>query len=354
METEPRIILMDTTLRDGEQTQGISFTPAEKTNVAKALLNKLRVDRIEIILEAGGRVMNLLTKGSENHCTNQLRKTIDEHLKDIRKTLKYAHQNKVKVNVYLEDWSNGYRDLPDYVYDMVAGLKDEGVERIMLPDTLGVMSPDQVYQSMMDMQERFPWAAFDFHPHNDYGLGLSPVSEMVENFSGKRLARNSPIVGEDVFTQTSGIHADGDRKGGLYHNPIYPERFGRNRSYALGKMSGKASLVKNLELLGIQLVEDNLQKVLRRIVELGDSKKTITLADLPFIITDVLETHEEQRIELLNCSISSGLNLKSVASIRIMFDKKEHNESGSGNGGYDAFMSAVKKILKKHHLQCPP
>ena len=141
METEPRIILMDTTLRDGEQTQGISFTPAEKTNVAKALLNKLRVDRIEIasarvsegemdgvmrttswaadkgfleqievlgfvdhnrsvdwILEAGGRVMNLLTKGSENHCTNQLRKTLDEHLKDIRKTLKYAHQNKVRVN----------------------------------------------------------------------------------------------------------------------------------------------------------------------------------------------------------------------------------------------------------------
>ena len=216
METEPRIILMDTTLRDGEQTQGIAFTPAEKTNVAKALLNKLRVDRIEIasarvsegemdgvmrttswaedkgfleqievlgfvdhnrsvdwILEAGGRVMNLLTKGSENHCTNQLSKTLDEHLKDIRKTLKYAHQNKVRVNVYLEDWSNGYRDSPDYVYYMVAGLKDEGVARIMLPDTLGVMSPDQVYQSMMDMQERFPWAAFDFHPHNDYGLGVA-------------------------------------------------------------------------------------------------------------------------------------------------------------------------------------
>ena len=77
------------------------------------------------------------------------------------------------MNVYLEDWSNGYRDFPDYVYDMVAGLKDEGVARIMLPDTLGVMSPDQVYQSMMDMQERFPWAAFDFHPHNDYGLGVA-------------------------------------------------------------------------------------------------------------------------------------------------------------------------------------
>ena len=439
---------MDTTLRDGEQTQGMSFTPAEKTNLAKALLNKLKVDRIEIasarvssgemegvqrttswaeekgylqqievlgfvdhtlsvdwILEAGGRVMNLLTKGSENHCTNQLRKTLDEHLREIRKTLAYARQRNVRVNVYLEDWSNGYRDKPEYVYEMLQGLKDEGIERIMLPDTLGVMSPDQVFDSMTDMQNRYPWASFDFHPHNDYGLGvanamyavkagirsihctmnclgeragnaslaevavvlkdqldaelsieeanLTPVAEMVENFSGKRLARNSPIVGEDVFTQTSGIHADGDKKGGLYHNPIFPERFGRNRSYALGKMSGKASLNKNLELLGIQLIDENLQKVLRRVVELGDSKKTITLADLPFIITDVLETHEEQRIQLLNCSISSGLNLNSVASIRILFDKREHNESGSGNGGYDAFMSAIKKILKNHHLQCP-
>ncbi|SVC88599.1 uncharacterized protein METZ01_LOCUS341453, partial [marine metagenome] len=168
METRPKIILMDTTLRDGEQTQGMSFTPAEKTNLAKALLNKLKVDRIEIasarvssgemegvqritswaeekgyleqievlgfvdhtlsvdwILEAGGRVMNLLTKGSENHCTNQLRKTLDEHLREIRKTLAYARQRNVRVNVYLEDWSNGYRDKPEYVYEMLQGLKDE-------------------------------------------------------------------------------------------------------------------------------------------------------------------------------------------------------------------------------------
>ena len=120
---------------------------------------------------------------------------------------------------------------------------------------------------------------------------LAPVSEMVESFSGKRLPDNAPIVGENVFTQPSGIPADGDKKANLYHNPIVPERFGRKRSYALGKMSGKASLAKNLETLGIQLVEENLNKVLKRVVELGDTKKSMTAADLPFIITDLSLIH---------------------------------------------------------------
>ena len=118
-------------------------------------------------------------------------------------------------------------------------------------------------------------------------------------------------------------------------------------------MSGKASLAKNLEMLGIQLVDENLQKVLKRVVELGDTKKSMTAADLPFIITDVLETSETQRIELLNCSISSGLNLMATATIHLKIDSKVYREAGSGNGGYDAFMSAIKKILKQIHLESP-
>ncbi len=442
------VTILDTTLRDGEQTRGVSFSPAEKMNLAKALLQKLRIDRLEIasarvsegeldavrrttewaqdhnlvgkievlgfvdynksvdwIKEAGGQVLNLLTKGSANHCHNQLGKTLEEHVAEIRETLAYAKENGVATNVYLEDWSNGYRDSPEYVFELVEALRNESIGHFMLPDTLGVMSPTEVFDSLSEMISRFPWATFDFHPHNDYGLGvanalfavkagirnihctmnclgeragnaslaevsvvlrdklkmelsideshLAPLSEMVERFSGKRIADNAPIVGEDVFTQTSGIHADGDRKGDLYHNPITPERFGRKRSYALGKMSGKASLAKNLEQLGIQLTDENLKKVLRRVVSLGDSKKTITLADLPFIITDVLETHDSQRVQLLGCTINSGSGLKAVASVRLLFDQTEYLEAGSGNGGYDAFMSAIRKILRRRHTDCP-
>jgi D-citramalate synthase len=267
----------------------------------------------------------------------------------------------------------------------------------MLPDTLGVLTPEEVETALGDMTKRFPDSTFDFHPHNDYGLAtancmaairagvrdihctvnclgeragnvslaevavvlrdkmgmvlsideskLVRVSRMVENFSGKRVADNAPVVGADVFTQTSGIHADGDQKGDLYQSPLRPERFGRKHSYALGKMSGKASLKKNLEEIGIFLSPEDRAHVLERIVKMGDQKATITVEDLPFIIADVLESKDYRHIELLSCSVTSGLDLESTVSIRVSLEGELRRSSGSGNGGFDAFIDAVKKVL---------
>lgn len=446
--TPRHIELLDTTLRDGEQTQGVSFPPDEKVNIAKALLGKLNIDRIEIasanvsegeksavstinewgaqhdllerievlgfvdnnrsvdwIIETGGKVINLLTKGSENHCRTQLKKTLEEHVCDIKETVTYAHQKGLKVNMYLEDWSNGIKDSPDYVFGLMDAMKDSGVSRFLLPDTLGVMGPDEVFERINQMVSRYPDLNFDFHPHNDYGLATANVmaavnagvnavhctvnclgeragnaslaevavtlkdkmgmqlsineehifdlSKMVENFSGKWVAANMPIVGTDVFTQTAGIHADGDHKGKLYESSLSPERFDRKRTYALGKMSGKASLIKNLEALDLSLSEENLNKVLKRIVELGDSKQTITPDDIPFIIADVLESKDYDHIKLTNCSITSGLDLESTVSIQVKIAGKQHKASGTGNGGFDAFIAAINKVLKKYDYQIP-
>ena len=280
---------------------------------------------------------------------------------------------------------------------MVDFLNRIEVAHVMLPDTLGVFSPKEVHASVGDMCTRFPKLKFDFHPHNDYGLatanamaaveaGVSTIhvtlnclgeragnvslaevavvlrdklgmeisvdeskihdlSQMVENFSGKRVSANAPIIGSDVFTQTSGIHADGDKKGGLYQTNLNPERFGRKHSYALGKMSGRASLLKNLEELGVELSSDNQDKVLKRIVEIADTKAIITREDLPFIIADILESRESQHVELISCSISSGFDTESTASVRVRIGETIHKISGSGNGGFDAFNNAMKKVL---------
>ncbi len=442
------IQLMDTTLRDGEQTQGVSFSANEKMNIARALLQSLNVDRIEVasacvsegekqavsqicswadsegllervevlgfvdykrsvdwIVSAGGKVINLLCKGSEKHCREQLGKTLESHLEDIARTVEYAHEQGLRVNMYLEDWSNGYVDSKDYVFGLISGTSNLGISHYLLPDTLGLMSPREVYDSLQDMLSSFPDAEFDFHPHNDYGLAtanvlaaveagvntvhctmnclgeragnaslaevavalkdkmgmqlsideshIAVVSGMVENFSGKWIAANTPIVGADVFTQTAGIHADGDLKGDLYVTNLSPERFARKRTYALGKMSGKASLINNLEELGIQLSEAEQAKVLERIVQLGDSKQVITSEDLPFIIADVMESKDYHHITLLNCYINTGFNVESTASIRVDLKGTEYQGTGSGNGGFDAFMDAITEILEAQNFKIP-
>ena len=442
MNNHPRIEIMDTTLRDGEQTSGVSFMPHEKLMIARLLLEDVKVDRVEVasarvsdgemkavrgicewasrrgmidrvevlgfvdggtslrwIQQAGGHVINLLTKGSLKHCREQLRKTPDEHIADIRAAVKMADDMGIAVNVYLEDWSNGMKDSPDYVFRLMDGIGNCNIRRFMLPDTLGILNPLQVIEYFRKMKKRYPDLHFDFHAHNDYDLAVSNVlaavlsgakglhttinglgeragnaplasvqailkdhfnaitsineeklndaSRLVESYSGIPIPANQPIVGENVFTQVAGVHADGDHKNNLYCNDLLPERFGRKREYALGKTSGKANIRKNLEDLGLELDEESMRKVTARIIELGDKKEQVTQEDLPYIVSDVLKHGvKTDRVRLLSYIVNLAYGLKPMATIKISIDGREYEESSSGDGQYDAFVRALRKIYK--------
>ncbi len=443
-----KIQILDVTLRDGEQTNGVSFSWEQKLNITKFLLCDLKVDRVEIasarvspgefdavkkiiewskaeglqdkieilgfvdfdktvnwMRDTGVKVLNLLTKGSLNHLTNQLRKTPGDHFSDISKTVSYANENDITVNVYLEDWSNGYLHSRDYVIEYLNAVSKLKIKRFFLADTLGVLSPDETSKAISDLTNLFPNLWFEFHGHNDYDLavanclaavkagvkglhvavnglgeraGNSPLeavitalhdksnfktgvqekeitnaSRLVEVFSGKRIGDNRPIVGEDVYTQTAGVHADGDKKGNLYANPILPERFGRSRVYALGKLAGKASITENLKQLGMVLTPEIEKKVLERVIELGDQNKTVTKEDLPYIIADISGQNLDSPFQIKACTVTSGIGVKPFAKLAVNFKGEDFISEGEGDGGYDAFMNALGKILSKLSIRIP-
>ena len=442
-ESVRRMEIMDSTLRDGEQTSGVSFLPHEKLMMARMLLGDVNVDRIEVasarvsegekdavrmicryaasvgklnrvevlgfvdghksidwIDECGCRVMNLLAKGSLKHCTQQLKKTPEEHIDDIYRSLAYAAQKGMAVNLYLEDWSSGMKHSPSYVYQMMDALVESGVRRFLLPDTLGILNPMEVAEFFQKMTERYPSAHFDFHAHNDYdlavgnslaavrngarglhvtvnGLGercgnaplasvqailkdqlhldtgiredrLGEVSRLVEGYSGIAVAPNQPIVGENVFTQVAGVHADGDNKNNLYCNDLVPERFGRKREYALGKNSGKANIARNLEELGLELTPEQTRRVTQRITELGDRKEMVTQDDLPFIVSDVLKhSAPENKVKLVSYMVSLAYGLRPMASVKVEIDGQQYEDNALGDGQYDAFVKALRKIYRE-------
>ena len=163
------------------------------------------------------------------------------------------------------------------------------------------------------------------------------------------------MVGVDVYTQTSGVHADGDRKAGLYMNKLLPERFGRERNYALGKLSGKASLDNNIRQLGIDTELDPAvrDRVLQEVIRLGDKKKSVSQADLPFIIAGVLRAPERQRLRITSLEVTSRLHSSPRAELEVTLDDQSVRATATGDGGYDAFVKALRKCLRQFKLTMP-
>ena len=183
---------------------------------------------------------------------------------------------------------------------------------------------------------------------------INSVSKVVETYSGIRIPHNKPVIGESVFTQVAGIHADGDNKKNLYYNDLLPERFGRERQYALGKTSGKANILKNLQQLGIELDEETMQKVTARVIELGDKKELVSLDELPYIVSDVLKNEQDNLVvRILNYSLSLSYGLRPVATVQMEINGEIYEQTAAGDGQYNAVSKAMWKIYKRPNKATP-
>jgi D-citramalate synthase len=436
---QKQLEIMDTTLRDGEQMDKVSFSPLQKLEIAKKLFD-IGIDRIEVasaravdndaealrlitnyaktigklhsvevlgfvdntksvdwIYDNGGRTLNLLAKGSKKHCEEQLGKKLEVHLADILNTINYALSKDFHVNIYLEDWSSGMTNSPEYVFEMIEKLKQHKIERFMLPDTLGILNPMLTQKYVTELKKIFPSIKFDFHAHNDYGLatantmyaiiaGISGVhltlnslgeragncslfeivacandhlklnlnikesefynlKNLTEIASKMRISANAPIVGDNVHRQTAGVHAHGDKKGNLYKTILSPERFGKTTTtYSLGKQSGQATIEISLKQLGVTVDDETLKRITSVVRKLGEQGKTVTQEDLLFIQEECYGNSDKLQFRFLEASTQVNMSGKKISHIKILFEGQEMEETALGDGGYDAIMNALLKL----------
>ena len=389
-----RVQIMDTTLRDGEQTPDVAYTPDEKLQLARILLDEVGVDRIEIAgtrvsegereaarqvarwarkkrlararrdarllrrraprptgrPSVGGRAMNLLVKGSERHCRSQLRMSPEKHRDARRADGAQCAPQADRLNVYLEDWSNGVRDSFDYVFAMVQQLLELGVERIYLADTLGILAPDDTTPLRRADVRPGPTMHFEFHGHNDYGLANAnclaaveagargvhtSVNGMGERAGNTRLAeivaalhdhsrvphrrrrvaalvglearRDVPAARTSPRTRRSSAATSSRRPRAS--TPTATRRATSTRPASRPTASAGAATrsassrarrrsTRTSRASASRCRPRTRDLVLRRIVELGDKKHTVVPEDLPFIIADVLKTPDEQLVRV--------------------------------------------------------
>ncbi|MFH1316212.1 MAG: alpha-isopropylmalate synthase regulatory domain-containing protein [Candidatus Woesearchaeota archaeon] len=440
--------ILDSTLRDGEQTPGVNFNTKDTLEIAKRLIEVAGcdsieiastqtspaeyrsakavcdwarplgyLDRIEILCflnessvdwaeEVGCRTINLLAKGSKRHSSVQFNGTPEEHISRASQTAKYAIDKGISVNAYLEDWSGGmlnsdYGRSDSYVNKMVQSLKEQGANRIMLADTLGILVPEEVEEFISYMVRTFPDIIFDFHSHNDLGCAvdnsvaavkagvirvhttvngigeragntdlsqlavrlakkteeyrtkidlksLHNLSILVDVLSGVDVAANAPIIGRNAFTQDCGVHAHGDSKGGLYEGLLSPEEVGRVREYGLDKHAGNASIYQNMRKLGIDITleKDQVSHLLGKIKDISDQGFYLDAYDLPILIEDEfgIKVCKVRVIDYKETHLEKGEDPRAVVKLRV--NGIEYEREGTGKGPFDAFMHAVGGICQ--------
>ena len=402
-----RLFIFDTTLRDGEQVPGCQLNTVEKIQVAKAL-EALGVDVIEAgfpISSPGDfnsviEISKAVTWPTICALTRAVQKDIDVIERAVA-AVKYARRFVDDVEFYAEDAG---RTDNEYLARVVEAVIKAGATVVNIPDTTGYCLPSEYgakIKYLIDHVDGIDNAILSTHCHNDLGMATAntiagvlngarqvevtingigeragntaleeiamiikshheidiqtnintqkiyPTSRMVSSLMNMPVQPNKAIVGRNAFAHSSGIHQDGVLKNVQTYEIIDPHDVGiDDNSIVLTARSGRAALKNRLSILGVDLEQEKLDKVYDEFLKLADKKKDINDDDI--LVLAGADRSQNHRIKLDYLQVTSGVGVRSVASLGLNIAGEKFEACASGNGPVDAAIKALKKIVERH------
>ena len=375
------IKIFDTTLRDGEQTPGVSLTPEDKLRIA-IQLDKLGVDTIEAgfpitsrgeanavkdISEAGLKteicglaraepkdvetalncnvdLVHVFIATSDIHMEHKLKMNREEVVKRASDMVKLVKDRGVPVEFSAED---ACRSDPDFLIEVFKAVSNVGVDRIDIADTVGIMNPTTMFNLVTKVKQVIK-EPISMHCHNDFGLatanslaGMLAGAERIHvaiNGLGER-AGNAAL--EEVVMSLQNLY---QKKTNINTKLIYETSNLVSRLTGINPQPNKAIIGDNEEL-GYDANEKQVKEILARVKDLGDKGKRLTDMDLDSIARSILGQETDEKIlELIDISVMTGIKTTPTASVKISMNGETHVAAETGVGPVDSAIKAIQKI----------
>ncbi|MGM9704973.1 MAG: 2-isopropylmalate synthase [Prevotella sp.] len=337
---------------------------------------------------------------SDSHIKYKFQSNREEILERAVAAVKYAKRYVEDVEFYAEDAG---RTDNEYLSKIVEAVIKAGATVVNIPDTTGYCLPEEYGRKIKYLMEHVDCmdkAIISTHCHNDLGMATAntlsgvlngarqvevtingigeragntsleeiamilkchklnietninttkiyPTSRMVSSLMNMPVQANKAIVGRNAFAHSSGIHQDGVLKNVSTYEIIDPKDVGLDdNSIVLTARSGRAALKYRLHVLGVEVEnEDKVDSIYQKFLKLADRKKEVTDEDI--LVLAGADTAESHAVKLDYLQVTTGMGVKSVASIGLDISGQKFEESSTGNGPVDAAIRALKKIIQK-------
>lgn len=340
---------------------------------------------------------------SDSHIRYKFNSNREEIIERAVAAVKYARRYVEDVEFYAEDAG---RTDNEYLARVVEAVVKAGVTVINIPDTTGYCLPAEYGEKIKYLMEHVDGlsagrAILSTHCHNDLGMATAntlsgvlngarqvevtingigeragntsleevamilkchknidietninttkiyPTSRMVSSLMNMPVQPNKAIVGRNAFAHSSGIHQDGVLKNVSTYEIIDPKDVGLDdNSIVLTARSGRAALKYRLGVLGVNIDnEERVDELYQQFLKLADRKKEVNDDDILMLAGADAAASRAVKLDFLQ--VTTGMGVKSVASIGLDISGQKFEEASTGNGPVDAAINALKKIIQK-------